>query len=131
MRQAWILPRTVRRWLRLTWFGTLALGGTGCYQYYYCTPDPGCGPTMAVPSTVRTSPMCDVPTESVDGATKVTDSSTRSTTIAGGTPRNTPRVVVSQPSNSSSRFSWQRTDPDGSTTTTSVQGAISDPTVNK
>jgi len=106
----------------------LAFVGVGCHQHYhYYNTDP-CAPGTPVSSTVRSGPLCDTTTSIVDGGTTVVDT-TRSTTVTGGQSKS-PRVVVSEPG-TSSRFSWRRSEPDGSTATTSVQGSLDDTKVNR
>jgi hypothetical protein len=82
-----------------------------------------------MPRAVQAAPVCDVPTQVVEGGTKVADVSTRTTIVSGATPSNSPRVVVSQPSRELSKFSWRSTDPDGSQATTSVHGGVNDSSV--
>jgi hypothetical protein len=120
MRPAWSL--SWRRLLDSIVMGGLASSGLGCHQYYYCYPDPACAPVQAVPSAARVEPMCDTPSSAVDGGTTVAGASTRRTTVSGGTTITPKRVVVSTPS-TQPRSSWRSADPDGSTATTSVQGA--------
>ncbi len=129
MRQARVRFWGPRRLLVAAAAAALATAGPSCQPcYYYC--DPGCTPGTAVPSTVRTGSICDVPPEAPSARTSLAEGSTRTTTVSGATPSSTPRVVVSQPS-TPSRFSWRRTDPDGSLATTRVQGAINDSAVNR
>jgi hypothetical protein len=103
--------------------------GVGCHQHYYYYGD-ACAPIAPVPSTVRTGPVCDVPAQSVEGGTKLSSGSTRSTVVSGGSPSNSSKVVVSEPSEPA-RVSWRRSDPDGSFPTTSVQGSTNDSSVNR
>ena len=84
---------------------------------------------MPTPTAVRTGPLCDVTTEVIDGDATVTDGTNRSTTVTGGQSKS-PRVVVSEPSNTS-RFSWRRSEPDSSQATTVVSGSTDDTKVNK
>jgi len=129
MRRAWYLAFCRRRLLGVILAGELACTGFGCHQYYYYYGDP-CAPGTPMPSAVRSGSVCDVPTQVVEGGTKLADGSSRSTVVSGASPSNSSRVVVSEPS-SPSRLSWRRSDPDGSPATTSVQGAINDPSVNR
>ena len=129
MQHAWFLAFCRRRLLGVILAGELACTGLGCHQYYYYYGDP-CAPGTPVPSTVRSGSVCDVSTQAVEGGTKLADGSSRSTVVSGASPTNSSRVVVSEPS-SPSRLSWRRADPDGGLATTSVQGAINDPSVNR
>jgi len=128
MRQAWFLALLRRRVLAVVLAGELAFTGFGCQQYCYYYPDP-CAPAAPISSSVQPGPVCEVPTQVVEGGTTLADGATRSTTVTGGSTTN-PRVVVSEPS-SPSRFSWRRSDPDGSLATTSVQGTVDDSKVNR
>ena len=106
----------------------LAFAGPGCHtHYHYYNTDP-CAPGTPVSSTVRSTPLCDTPSATVEGGTTVSEGSARSTTISGGQSK-PPRVVVSAPRNSSP-FSWRCADSD-SLATTSVQGTVNDAQVNK
>jgi len=79
---------------------------------------------------VQAGPVCDVPTEVVEGGTKVAGGSSRSTTVTGG-QTTAPRVVVSEPSSGPpSRFSWRRSE-DSSLAATTVQGTTNDAPVNR
>jgi hypothetical protein len=51
------------------------------------------------------------------------------TTPIIGTAR-PPRIVLSEP-NGGSRFSWRRSDPEGSLATTRVEGAVQDPSLTR
>jgi hypothetical protein len=126
------------RWI--SWLGRKALGvvlaggmgccGWGCHQhnYYYYTNPPGCPPGTIMPSTVTTGPICDVPTEVVEGGTTVASSSPRSTVISNGRKS---RVVVSEPSGSKPRFSWRSSDAETAPAVTQVEGALEDSSVKK
>jgi hypothetical protein len=106
----------------------LAVVGPGCHQHYhYYNTDP-CAPGTPMPSTMRSSTICDPQTSVVDGGTRVSDVGTRSTTVAGGETRS-PRVVTST-QGGNSPFSWRRSDAD-SLATTSVQGSVDDSKVNR
>ncbi len=107
----------------------LAFAGSGCHQHYhyYNSTDP-CAPGTPVSSTVRSGSICDPQTSLVEGGTTVADGSARSTTVSGAQSKS-PRVVVSNP-DSSSRFSWRRSDSDG-LAQTSVQGSLDDGKVNR
>ena len=131
MRNARFLADQDRRLLGVVLAGGLAFMCLGCHQHYYYYGDP-CAPGTPMPSTVRTGPVCDVPTQVVEGGTKLSDgSSSRSTTVSGGSPSRSSRVVVSEPSEPS-RLSWRRSDPDGSLATTTVQGGtVNDSAVNR
>jgi hypothetical protein len=130
MRQAWILTWRPHQALRAILAGLLAFTACGCYPQYYYYGDPACTPAASAPRAVQAGQVCDVPTQVVEGGTKVASISTRTTIVSGATPSNSPRVVVSQPSEPS-KFSWRRTDLDGSLATTSVQGGVSDSSVNR
>ena|ERR1039458_7546542 len=128
MRKARFLAFCRRPLLGVILASGLAFAGAGCHQNYYYYGDP-CAPGMPVSSTVRSGPLCDVPTQVVEGDTTVAGGSNRSTTVTGGQSKS-PRVVVSEPG-SASPFSWRRSDSDGSQAITSVQGSTNDATVNK
>jgi hypothetical protein len=128
MRKARFLAFCRRPHLGVILASSLAFAGAGCHQHYYYYGDP-CAPGMPAPATVRSGPVCDVTTQVVEGEATVADGSTRSTTVTGGQAKS-PRVVVSEPA-SSSRFSWRRSEPDGSQATTSVSGSIDDAKVNR
>ncbi|MFI5453989.1 MAG: hypothetical protein ACHRXM_00915 [Isosphaerales bacterium] len=128
MRQAWFLVLWRRRLLGVILAGELAFTGLGCHPNYYCYDNP-CAPASAMPRSVQSGPVCDVPTQVVEGGTTLADGASRSTTVTGGSTTS-PRVVVSEPS-TPSKFSWRRSDPDGSLPITSVQGTVDDPKVNR
>jgi hypothetical protein len=123
MRLAWFLAFCRRRLVGVILAGELAFAGAGCHQYYYYGD--ACPPGAPVPSTVRSGPVCDVPVEVVEGGPKLADGSSRSTTVSGAVSTNSSRVVVSEPSEPT-KVAWKRSDPDGSPTTTSVQGTVND-----
>lgn len=102
--------------------------GVGCHQHYYYYGD-ACPPPATVPSTVRTGTVCDVPTEVVEGGTKVASSSSRSTVVSGAVTNNSKRVVVSEPSEPA-KIAWKRSDPDAPVATT-VQGSLNDSSVDR
>jgi hypothetical protein len=117
---------------RVTLAGALCFCGWGCHHhhYYYSgTPvsavAPGCPPgTTVLPSNVSAAgPVCDV----TDGPV-ITSNSGRSTTISDG---RRSRVVVSEPSGGKSLFGWRPTDPEASTASTQVDGALGDSSVRK
>jgi hypothetical protein len=122
MRHVWFLAFCRRRLLGVILAGELALTGMGCHQHYYYYGD-ACAPGTTVPSTVQTGPVCDVPTQVVEGGTKLADGSTRSTVVIGAAPGNSSRVVVSE-ATEPAKVAWRRSDPDGSLATTSVQGTV-------
>jgi len=128
MRQTVILALRQRRSLGAIITGALVLSGLGCHQHYYYYSDP-CAPTAPVTSSVKPGPICDVPTQVVEGGTTLADGSTRATTVTGASSHS-PRVVVSEPSGRS-RLSWRRSDPDGGLATTTVQGTVDDTKVNR
>ncbi len=129
MRHAGLLTFDWSRLSGVILAGAMVFAGVGCHQHYYYYGD-ACAPIAPVPSTVRTGPVCDVPAQSVEGGTKLSSGSTRSTIVSGGSPSNSSKVVVSEPSEPS-RVSWRRSDPDGSLATTSVQGSTNDSSVNR
>jgi hypothetical protein len=109
--------------------GGLAMTGMGCHQYYYYGDQ--CAPGTAVSSSVRTGPVCDVPTEVVDGGAKLAAGSSRSTVVTGATSSGaSSRVVVSEASEPT-KVAWKRSDPDGGLATTSVQGTLNDTPINR
>jgi hypothetical protein len=135
MRQPWFLALCRRPVLGLILAGGLPCAGLGCHPNYYYYYDYPCAPSSPMPSAVQSARVSDVPTQIVEGETKVADGQTRSTTISGGRPTGS-RVVVSEPSDaprlsSSSSTSWRRSDPDGSTAVTSIQGTTNDAAVNR
>ena len=137
MRQAWFLASWHRRVVGVIVAGQLALTGVGCQQYCCFDTDP-CAPVSPMPSSVQAGPVCEVPTQVVEGGTSLAQGGSRSTTVTGGSTTatdrttTTPRVVVSEPSSPvQSRLSWRRSDPDGSLATTSVQGTTDDSKVNR
>ena len=129
MRHVRFLAFCRRRLLGVILAGELAFTGMGCHQNYYYYGD-ACPPGTPVPSTVRAGPVCDVPTEVVEGGTKLADGSSRSTVVSGAVSSNSSRVVVSEPSEPA-KVAWKRSDPDGSLATTSVQGTVNDSSVNR
>jgi hypothetical protein len=128
MRKARFLAFCQRPLLGVILASGLAFAGAGCHQHYYYYGDP-CAPGMPAPTAVRSGPLCDTTTQVVEGETTMADGSIRSTTVTGGQTKS-PRVVVSEPG-SASRFSWRRSDSDGSLATTKVEGSTNDATVNK
>jgi hypothetical protein len=131
MRHVRFLASFRRRLIGAVVAAGLALTGVGCHQNYYYYSDP-CTPGTTVPSTVRTGPVCEVPTQVVEGGTTVADVSGRSTVVTGATTSTkSSRVVVSEPSEPA-KLAWKRADPDGPVAaTTSVQGNLSDTTINR
>ena len=124
MRHVQFLASCRRRLLGVILAGEIAFTGMGCHQHYYYYGD-ACPPAAPVSSTVRSGAVCDVPVEVVEGGTKLADGSNRSTIVSGAVSSNSPRVVVSEPSEPA-KVAWKRSDPDGSLTTTSVKGTIND-----
>jgi hypothetical protein len=129
MRSVRFLAICPRRLLGVILAGQLSLVGMGCHQHYYYYGD-ACAPGTPVPSTVRAGTVCDVPTQVVEGGTKVAAGSSRSTVVSGGVSSNSSRVVVSEPSEPA-KVAWKRSDPDASLATTSVQGTVNDSAVNR
>ena len=103
------------------------LCGTACTHnhYYYgynpCAP----GSTVVTPGTVQGGTVCDVPAGSsaVAGATPDTP-----LIVSKAKP---PKVVVSEPGNSSSSRFWKPADTEGSQASTKVEGAIDSSTVTR
>jgi hypothetical protein len=124
MRHVWFLTLCRRRLLGVILAGELAFTGIGCHQHYYYYGD-ACPPGAPVSSTVRSGAVCDVPVEVVEGGTKLADGSNRSTISS-----NSSRLVVSEPTEPA-KVAWRRSDPEGSTTTTSVTGTVNDSSVNR
>jgi hypothetical protein len=129
MRSVRFLAFCPRRLLGVILAGVLAFTGVGCHQHYYYYGD-ACPPVAPVPSTVRAGTVCDVPTEVVEGGTKLTDGSSRSTVVSGAVSSNSSRVVVSEPSEPS-KVAWKRSDPDAGLATTVQGGTVNDPSVNR
>jgi len=121
-----------RRLLGVMFAAALAFSGFGCHQHYYYYGD-ACPPPAPTTSAVRAGAVCDVPTEVVEGGTKVAGGSSRSTVVTGAVTSSPTRVVVSQPRESSSesvKTAWKRSDPDSSSNlSTTVQGSVNDPSV--
>jgi hypothetical protein len=132
MRQARFVPLRRRRLLGVMTACALAFAGWGCQQppcfYYYGYGVPPCPPVVPAPSAAQSSAVGDVPTPIIEGGTATADGSGRTTVVHGS--QKFPRIVVSEPANPP-RLSWQRTDPDASLATTSVQGAVSDSSVDR
>jgi hypothetical protein len=105
----------------------LAFVGWGCaqppYCFYYGYGAPPCTPVMPAP----TGTVCDPPAPTL-GATTSSDAGNASATVASS--RGAPRVVVSEPDNGL-RLPWKRSNPDAPLATTSVEGAVSDTSVNR
>jgi hypothetical protein len=121
------------QWLtRVAPFCALALAGWGCQQppcyYYYGCGIPPCAPGVPVASPVPSGPVCEVPTQVIDGATNASDGSGRATVVRGS--QRFPRVVMSEPADPP-RSSWRRPNPDEPPPTTSVEGALGDSSVNR
>jgi hypothetical protein len=129
MRQAGFLTMCARLVAGAILAGGLALAGSGCCNppFWCCQRNP-CAPATVLPSTVQAAPVCDVPTEVVEGGTKLSGGSSRSTTVSGGQTTSS-KVVVSEPANSS-RFPWRRSE-DSSLASTTVQGTTNDAAVNR
>ena len=130
MRHVRFLAFCRRRLPGLILAGELALTGMGCHQNYYYYGD-ACPPGTPMPSTVRSGPVCDVPTEVVEGGAKLADGSNRSTVVSGTVSSNSSKVVVSEPSSEPQKVAWKRSDPDGSVTATKTQGTRDDSSVNR
>ena len=130
MRHVWFLAFCRRRLLGVILAGELAFTGMGCHQNYYYYGD-ACPPGTPVPSTVRSGPVCDVPTEVVEGGTKLADGSSRSTVVSGTVSSNSSKVVVSEPSNEPRKSHGNVPILMGALTTTSVQGTVNDSSVNR
>jgi hypothetical protein len=132
MRLGWFLTFCRHRLFGVILAGELAIMGVGCNPYCYNYRDPCCAPATPVPSTVQTGPVCDVPTQVVEGGTKLADGSSRSTVVSGATPSTSSRVVVSEPTDPSrASSSWRRSDPDGGLAATTVSGTTNDSSVNR
>ena len=130
MRHVWFFATCRRRLLGIILAGQLTVTGIGCHQNYYYYGD-ACGPGTAVPSSVRTGPVCDVPTAVVEGGAKLADGTNRSTEVSGATASSkSSRVVVSEPSEPP-KVAWKRSDPDGDLATTSVSGSLNDAPVKR
>ena len=129
MRSVRVLAICRRRLLGVILAGQLSFVGMGCHQNYYYYGD-ACPPGTAVPSTVRAGAVCDVPTQVVEGGTKLAGGSSRSTVVSGAVSSNSSKVVVSEPSEPA-KVGWKRSDPDASLATTSVQGTVNDSAVNR
>ncbi len=129
MRQNWFRATGPRRCLGVVLAFGLAVTGVGCHQNYYYYGD-ACAPGTAIPSTVRTTgPVCDVPTQEVEGGTRQANGSSRSTVVSGAKSNTSSRVVVSEP-REPAKDAWRRSDPDsGLAASTSVEGAINESTV--
>ena len=110
----------------------LALAGWGCHQppcyYYYGCGIPPCAPVSPAPIGVQSSAVSDVPTQVIEGGTTATEGSRRATVVQG--TQRYPRVVVSEPADPP-RFSWRRSNHEGTLATTSVEGAVTDSSVNR
>ncbi len=131
MRQAVFLASWRRRLAVVIVAGHSAFTGLGCHQYYYYSGDP-CAPAPVTSSAVKGGPICEVPTQVVEGGTALSEGSSRATTVTGAAPTTAPRVVVSEPyGQGQSRVSWRRSDPDASAPTTIVNGNIDGSSVNR
>src|ERR1700728_3659107 len=108
MRSVRFLAVCPRRLLGVILAGHLSLVGMGCHQHYYYYGD-ACPPGTPVPSTVRAGTVCDVPTQVVEGGTKLAEGSSRSTVVSGAVSSNSSRVVVSEPSEPA-KVAWKRSD---------------------
>jgi hypothetical protein len=128
MRHVWFGAFDARRLIGIVLAGGLAFTGMGCHQNYYYYGD-SCPPTTTVPSTVRAGAVCDVPTQVVEGGTKMASGSSRATVVSGAVSSNSSRVVVSEPTEPA-KVAWKRSDPDSAATTT-VQGTANDPSINR
>jgi hypothetical protein len=129
MRQACLPTLLHRRFLQLVLGGVAIFTGSGCPQPYLYYPVAPCPPGTTAPATVQYGSMCDPPTQVVEGATTLSDSPSRSTTVSGAA--NSSRVVVSRPKDPSP-FSWRRSDPDAPiAATTTVEGGLDGPTTNR
>ena len=128
MRSVGLFALCSRRLLGIILAGAFASTGSGCHQHYYYYGD-ACPPATPVPSTVRAGTVCDVPTQVVEGGTKMASGSSRSTVVSGAVSSNSSRVVVSEPSEPA-KVAWKRSDPD-TTAATTVQGGLNDSTTNR
>ncbi len=70
MRDVWFFAFCPRRLLGVILAGGLAFTSMGCHQNYYYYGD-SCPSGTPLPSTVRAGAVCDVPTEVVEGGTKL------------------------------------------------------------
>ena len=118
-----------RKALGVVLAGWICCCGWGCHQhhyYYYGGQGAGaCPPATIVPSTVA-GPVCEIPS-TVDSAPVV--SSRATTTIQNGRKS---RVVVSEPSSSSSRsarFGWRSAEYDDAPAMTHVEGGLDETVV--
>ncbi|MGP0066828.1 MAG: hypothetical protein ACLQGP_24965 [Isosphaeraceae bacterium] len=127
MRQARCLPPTRHRSWKVIPACLLGFVGWGCAQpptcFYYGYGAPPCAQVMPAPGGTP----CDPPAPTL-GPTTTSDAGTSSSAVAN--TRNTPRVVVSEPDNGM-RLPWKRSNPDAALATTSVEGAVSDSSVNR
>ena len=123
-----LLPR--RRLLGVVPACALALAGWGCQQPpCFCHYGYGLPPCAPAPGAVASGPICDTPTQVVEGGTTTAAASGRSTIVSGSQSSPSPRVVVSEPVER--RRFWRPADPEASLATTSVEGAVSDSAVNR
>jgi hypothetical protein len=127
MRQTRFLPMRRCPLLGVIPVCVLALAGWGCQQPPCCIPY-GYGLSPCTPG-VPGAPCCEAAAPVVGGATSSVDASGGSTSVSSSQVP-PPRVVVSQPLQRL-RVPWRPTDPEDSVATTTVEGAVSDSSVNR
>jgi hypothetical protein len=133
MRRARLIASFESTAFRVVLAGGLSFLGSGCHHHYYYYGNPSaCPPGTALPSAVSSTvgPVCDVPTEVVQGGTTVVSGPQPSTVVENG---RRPRVVVSEPysgsGKSKSRLSWRSSDVESPPAITHVDGGLDDSTV--
>ena len=102
-----LLGRTA---LRAVLAGGLCFCGWGCHQHHYYyygnSPAGACPPGTVMPSGVTTAgPLCEVPSDVGSGGTIEFGSGAARTTVIDDGRK--PRVAVSEPSSSKSRYNWK------------------------
>jgi hypothetical protein len=108
------------------------MAGWGCAQppccFYYGYGAPPCATVVPAPATAQSGTIGDPPPRVIEGATSSSDVGTSSSNVVNS--RNAPRVVVSEPAEPR-RWPWQKSRPEDTIATTSVEGAVSESSVNR
>jgi len=109
----------------------LVNGLAGCtHNYYYGAGANPCatgGVGVVATGVAPFGAVCRAPTQVIGGSTVVAGQSLPESPASGGA--RPPRVVLSENPSGSRGSSWRGVDADGGLPTTTVQGAVDDPTV--
>ena len=88
-----------------------------------------CATVAPAPAGMQSATICDPPARVMEGSATTSDVGTSSSSVVNS--RNDPRVVISEPIDGR-RWPWQKSQSDETpAATTSVEGAVSESSVNR